>query len=125
MNCFCSFIVFAFLVSSVYLDIHVVWSCVSCSLMPLKDNSLICEGVRKHFLTKVSDSRPGASSSQGRVSVIREPDYRLAETVLDFLFTGCCMIKPELILMLEREFGSWMAPDTSVWNLPGQSVCTG
>lgn len=47
MRCFCSFIVFAFLVSSVYFNIHVVWSCVSCSLMASS-----VKGVSKHFLTK-------------------------------------------------------------------------
>lgn len=35
------------------------------------------------------------------------------------------MIKPELILMLEREFGPWRVADTSLWNFPGQSVHTG
>ncbi|KAK7802891.1 hypothetical protein U0070_011065 [Myodes glareolus] len=49
----------------------------------------------------------------------------MLENYSSLVSLGCCMIKPELILMLEREFGSWMAPDTSVWNLPGQSVCTG
>lgn len=52
MRCFCSFIVFAFLVSSVYFNIHVVWSCVSCSQCHVRIIASSVKGVSKHFLTK-------------------------------------------------------------------------
>uniref|UniRef100_A0A8C8W6L2 RIKEN cDNA 2610008E11 gene n=1 Tax=Peromyscus maniculatus bairdii TaxID=230844 RepID=A0A8C8W6L2_PERMB len=46
----------------------------------------------------------------------------MLENYSSLVSLGCCMVKPELILTLEHEFGLWRVADTSVWNLPGYCV---
>ncbi|EDL89435.1 rCG29287, partial [Rattus norvegicus] len=46
----------------------------------------------------------------------------MLENYSSLVSLGCCVIKPELILMLEREFGPWRVADTSIWNLPGYCI---